>query len=190
MDISNITNARWLNKHKTRLECMYKHAIYGWIPFTADISDKSSVSRDIFSVIDRLRIEDYVEPSVDIEALREAKHLELRQARENARITEFAVYDSDVFQIRQEDQDNLNTFYSDSVAMLSGIVEREVFVIMSATNRPHTLTPEQVVQLAKVMKSKVEEIYSRYWYARDVLLANAKTKEEIEKIKLPDSIPV
>jgi hypothetical protein len=60
---------------------------------------------------------------------------------------------------------------------------------MSATNKPHTFTPEQVVQLAKVMKIKVEEIYGRYWYARDVLLANATTKEEIEEIKLPDRIP-
>ena len=99
------------------------------------------------------------------------------------------VYDSDTFQIRQEDQDNLNTFYADSVAMLSGIVDRDVFTIMSATNRPHTFTPEQVVQLAKVMKIKVEEIYGRYWYVRDVLLANATTKEEIEEIKLPDRIP-
>ena len=190
MDISDVTNARWLNGNKTRLECMYRHSIYGLIPFTADISDKSSISKDIFSVIDKLEIEDYIEPEVDIEALRESKHLELRQAREHARIVEFAIYDSDTFQIRKEDQDNLNTFYADSVAMLSGIVDREVFTIMSATNRPHTFTPEQVVQLAKVMKIKVEEIYGRYWYARDVLLANATTKEEIEKIQLPSRIPM
>lgn len=189
MDISDITNARWLNGNKTRLECMYKHTVYGWIPFTADITDKSSISSDIFSIIDKLEIEDYIEPEVDIEALRESKHIELRQARDHTRTVEFAVYDSDTFQIRQEDQDNLNTFYADSVAMLSGIVDRDVFTIMSATNRPHTFTPEQVVQLAKVMKIKVEEIYGRYWYARDVLLANATTKEEIEEIKLPDRIP-
>ena len=56
MDISDITNASWLNGNKTRLECMYRHPIYGWIPFTADISDKSSISSDIFSIIDKLEI--------------------------------------------------------------------------------------------------------------------------------------
>lgn len=190
MDISDITNARWLNGNKTRLECMYKHPIYGWIPFTADTGDKSSIASDIFAIIDQLEIEDYNEPDVDLEALREFKHIELRQARDYTRTVEFAVYNSDTFQIRQEDQDNLNTFYADSIAMLSGIVDREVFTIMSATNRQHTFTPEQVVQLAKVMKIKVEEIYGRYWYARDVLLANATTKEEIEAITLPDHIPI
>lgn len=190
MDINDITNASWLNGNKTRLDCMYRHPIHGWIPFTADIGDKSSISSDIFSIIDQLEIADYDEPTVDLEALRESKRLELRQAREHARIDEFAVYDSDTFQIRQEDQDNLNTFYADSVAMLSGIVDHDVFTIMSATNRPHIFTPEQIVQLAKIMKRKVEEIYGRYWYARDVLLVNATTKEEIEEIKFPDCIPI
>lgn len=190
MDINDITNARWLNGNKTRLECMYRHPIYGWIPFTADIGDKSSIASDIFFIVDQLEIEDYDEPIIDLEVLRESKRLELRQARDHARIVEFAVYDSDTFQIRQEDQDNLNTFYADSVAMLSGIVDREVFTIMSATNRPHVFTPEQIVQLAKIMKSKVEEIYGRYWYARDVLLANATTKEEIEEIQFPDRLPL
>ena len=188
MDINDIANARWLNGNKTRLDCVYRHPIHGWIPFTADIGDKSSVSSNIFSIIDQLEIADYAEPTIDLEALRESKRLELRQARDQARIVEFAVYDSDTFQIRQEDQDNLNTFYADSVAMLSGIVDHDVFTIMSATNRPHAFTPEQIVQLAKIMKRKVEEIYGRYWYARDVLLVNATTKEQIEEIKFPDHI--
>jgi hypothetical protein len=65
-----------------------------------------------------------------------------------------------------------------------------MFTWMSATNTPHNFTPEQIVVLADMMKNKVQEIYGRYWYARDVLLANATTKEEIERIQFPSSIPM
>ena len=55
---------------------------------------------------------------------------------------------------------------------------------MDADNIPRTLTPEQITELGRAMKTKVEEIYSRYWYARDVLLKNASTKEEIQSITI------
>jgi hypothetical protein len=84
----------------------------------------------------------------------------------------------------------MNTFYADAIAMLSGVVDREPFGIMSATNTLHTLTPEQIVQLAKVMKAKVEEIYARYWYARDVLLENATTVAEVEAISIPATLVI
>lgn len=187
--MENVKDAKWVDARHTRLDCMYKHESYGWIPFTADSADSSPISRYIFENINDIEVAEYVEPTVDLEAIKEAKHIELRQTRDAIRKVEFAVYDHDTFQIRQEDQDNMNTFYADSVAMLSGVVTREVFTIMSATNNPHTFTPEQIVQLAKVMKAKVEEVYARYWYARDVLLANATTKEEIESIQFPSSLP-
>lgn len=189
MSINTITDAKWLDDDHTRLECNYKHEIYGWIPFTADINDKSPTSIEIFSHIDEIDIEEFTAPIIDLAAIKEAKHIELRQTRDYIRKTEFAIYDNDTFQIRQEDQDNMNTFYADSVAMLSGVVTRELFTIMSATNRPHTFTPEQIVQLAKIMKLKVEEVYSRYWYARDVLLANATTPEQVAAITFPDRLP-
>ena len=129
-----------------------------------------------------------VEPQVDLNDLKEQKHVELRARRDQLRKTEFVDFDNDTFQIRQEDQDNMNTFYADAIAMISGVVTRESFGIMSATNILHTLTPEQIVSLAKLMKAKVEEIYARYWYARDVLLANATTKEEIENITIPNTL--
>ena len=127
-------------------------------------------------------------PQTDIPTLKERKHLELRNQRDHLRQTEFAEFDNDTFQIRQEDQDNMNTFYADAVAMLSNVVDRESFGIMSATNTLHTFTPEQIVQLAKIMKAKVEEIYTRYWYARDILLENATTESEIQAVTIPSTL--
>lgn len=189
MSIENVIDARWLNDDHTRLECNYKHEVYGWIPFTADINDKSPTSTYIFDHIDEIDVEEFNAPITDLAIIKEAKHIELRQTREFTRTVEFAIYDNDTFQIRKEDQDNMNTFYADSVAMLSGVVTRESFTIMSATNRPHTFTPEQIVQLSKIMKAKVEEIYRRYWYARDVLLAKAATPEQVMEITFPDKLP-
>lgn len=127
-------------------------------------------------------------PQTDIPTLKEQKHIELRNQRDYLRQTEFAEFDNDTFRIRQEDQDNMNTFYADAIAMLSGVVDRESFGIMSATNTLHTFTPEQIVQLAKLMKAKVEEIYTRYWYARDILLENATTASEIQAITIPSAL--
>ena len=105
------------------------------------------------------------------------------------RQTEFAEYKNDTFQIRQEDQDNMNTFYTHAVAMLSGVVQREIFGLMSATNTLHYFDPEEIVELAQIMKLKVQEIYQRYWYARDVLLENASTESEIQSVQIPLTVP-
>lgn len=130
-----------------------------------------------------------VESQADLNELKEQKHQELKAQRDNLRQTEFAEYDNDTFQIRSEDQDNLNTFYSHAIGMLSGVVQRNKFGLMSATNRLHYFEPEDIVELAQRMKDKVEEIYQRYWYARDVLLENAETKSEIESVQIPLTIP-
>ena len=134
-------------------------------------------------------IQEYVPPEVDLNALKEQKHNELRSQRDQLRQTEFAEYKNDTFQIRQEDQDNMNTFYTHAVAMLSGVVQREIFGLMSATNNLHYFDPEEIVELAQIMKLKVQEIYQRYWYARDVLLENASTESEIQSVQIPLTIP-
>lgn len=128
-------------------------------------------------------MEETTEP-VDIPALKEQKHQELRSERDKLRQIEFAVYNNANYQIRQEDQDNMNTFLTNAIGMIAGIMTRENFCIMDADNIPRTLTPEQITELGRAMKTKVEEIYAKYWYARDVLLVNAQTKEEIQSITI------
>lgn len=123
-----------------------------------------------------------------LQEAKERKHTELRNAREQLRYTEFAHYDNDDFQIRPEDQDNINTFYASALAMKLGAIDNNGFGLMSETNTLHYFTADQIIELMSVMKAKVEEIYQRYWYARDVLLENALTIEEVESIVIPNSL--
>ena len=186
-----IKEAKWLNAKHTKLDCMYKHRDYGWVPFTADASDNSPLAKYIFNNLSILNIAEYVEPSIDLEVIRENKHQELKATRDMLRRTDTISYDGDLFTAdKDDDQKNMNTFYANAIAMISGVVPISMFTWMSATNTPHNFTPEQIVVLADMMKNKVQEIYGRYWYARDVLLANATTKEEIERIQFPNSIPM
>lgn len=120
---------------------------------------------------------------------KERKHQQLRQHRDQLRNTEYAEYDGDTWQIRQEDQENINTFYSSALAMKLGVTEAKPFSMMSATNTLHELSHDDIFLLKDAMEAKVKEIYARYWYARDVLLANAETIEAIEAIEIPDTIP-
>ena len=125
---------------------------------------------------------------VKLAEAKEVKHQELKAEREHLRNIEFAQYDDDEFQIRQDDQNNINTFYSVAVAIKAGVIEPINFTIMSATNNSHTFTADQIIELMGIMKLKVEEIYARYWYARDILLANASTEEEVAAIQIPSEL--
>ena len=181
-----IRNPRWNDSEHTGFDCELKHPEYGWIPFTVKGNDTSYYCSELWKNRDTFEIQEYVPVPVqeDIDVLKERKHQELRTERDKLRQIEFAVYNDANYQIRQEDQDNMNTFLTNALGMLSGIMPRANFSIMDADNILRTLSPEQIIELGQTMKSKVEEIYARYWYARDVLLVNAQTKEEIQRITI------
>lgn len=179
-----IRNPRWNDPEHTGFDCELKHPEYGWIPFTVNGSDTSYFCSELWKNRDTFEIQEYVPVQEDLDALKEQKHQQLRTERDKLRQIEFAVYNNATYQIRQEDQDNMNTFLTNAIGMLSGIMPRENFCIMDADNIPRTLTPEQITELGRAMKAKVEEIYARYWNARDVLLKNASTKEEIQSITI------
>lgn len=189
--IPEIRNARWNDSEHTSFDVDLNHPDLGWIPFTVIPSEEEGTyCFKLWAIKDTLTIQEYVPPEVDLNAIKEQKHQELRTQRDQLRQTEFAEYKNDTFQIRQEDQDNMNTFYTHAVAMLSGVVQREIFFgLMSATNTLHYFDPEEIVELAQIMKLKVQEIYQRYWYARDVLLENASTESEIQSVQIPSEVP-
>ena len=82
----------------------------------------------------------------------------------------------------------MNTYYARAIAMKMGVVPSDTFTIMSANNTSHTFTPDQIIELSKIMYVKVEEIYQRHWYAQNVLLANAVTADEINAVQIPLSL--
>ena len=179
-----IRNPRWNDSEHTGFDCELNHSEYGWIPFTVTGNDTSYYCSELWKNRDTFEIQEFVPVQEDLDALKEQKHQELRKERDKLRQIEFAVYNNANYQIRQEDQDNMNTFLTNALGMLSGIMPRANFSIMDADNILRTLTPEQIIELGRTMKAKVEEIYARYWYARDVLLVNAQTKEEIQSITI------
>lgn len=179
-----IRNPRWNDSEHTGFDCELNHSEYGWIPFTVKGNDTSYYCSELWKNKDSFEIQEFVPVQEDLDALKEQKHQELRKERDKLRQIEFAVYNDANYQIRQEDQDNMNTFLTNAIGMLSGIMPRANFSIMDADNILRTLSPEQIIELGRAMKSKVEEIYARYWYARDVLLVNAQTKEEIQSITI------
>ena len=184
-----IRNPRYINDNVNEFICELNHPELGWIPYgVCDGDTEDTYCYKIWKNRDTFEIQEYVPVQEDINSLKEQKHLELRAQRDRLRQIEFAEFDDDTFQIRQEDQDNMNTFLANAIGMLSGIMPRENFSIMDAGNILRTLSPEQIIELGLEMKAKVKEIYARYWYARDVLLANATTKAEIDAIQIPATL--
>lgn len=180
-------NPVWDNLEHSSFSVDIKHSEFGWIRCSTSNED-TGVAKPLWDARENLEIQEYTESVIDLTTFKEQKHQELRTERDKLRQIEFAVYNNANYQIRQEDQDNMNTFLTNAIGMLSGIMPRENFSIMDADNILRTLSPEQIIELGLAMKAKVEEIYARYWYARDVLLANATTKAEIEAIQIPATL--
>lgn len=180
-------NPVWDNLEHSSFSVDIKHSEFGWIRCSTN-SEDTGVAKPLWDARENLEIQEYTEPVIDLTTFKEQKHQELRTERDKLRQIEFAVYNNANYQIRQEDQDNMNTFLTNAIGMLSGIMPRKNFSIMDADNILRTLSPEQIIELGLAMKAKVEEIYARYWYARDVLLANATTKAEINAIQIPATL--
>lgn len=180
-------NPVWDNLEHSSFSVDIKHSEFGWIRCSTSGED-TGVAKPLWDAKENLEIQEYTESVIDLTTFKEQKHQELRTERDKLRQIEFAVYNNADYQIRQEDQDNMNTFLTNAIGMLSDIMPRGNFSIMDADNILRTLSPEQIIELGLAMKAKVEEIYARYWYARDVLLANATTKAEIEAIQIPATL--
>ena len=155
-------NPVWNNLEHSSFSVDIKHSEFGWIRCSTS-SEDNGVAKPLWDARENLEIQEYTEPVIDLTALKEQKHQELRSERDKLRQIEFAVYNNATYQIRQEDQDNMNTFLANAIGMLSGIMPRENFSIMDADNILRTLSPEQIIELGLEMKAKVKEIYARYW---------------------------
>ena len=100
---------------------------------------------------------------------------ELWKNKDSFDIQEFVPVQEDIDALKEQKHQELRT-ERDKL--------RQIEFAVYADNILRTLSPEQITELGRAMKTKVEEIYSRYWYARDVLLVNAQTKEEIQSITI------
>lgn len=134
---------------------------------------KTNQNEEVLELLKTADIKRYV---IDIEALKTAKHAELKatmQAKRNALTCEYA---DDVFDCNEQAQNNMTSLMS-----FADLGMKE-FSIRSTNEHTHTFNDAQLVELATIMNKTINELYVEYWSYKNSLY-ECKTKEEIDQIK-------
>lgn len=118
-------------------------------------------------------------PQKPLEELKEAKRAEINAAREEARKTEGAEYDGDIFDVDETSQSNI--LAQIKVAELLKDTEA-AYIYRSKTNKDHLLNVSELQELGLMIAQKVSNIYSKSWELK-VEVDKATTAEEVEAIK-------
>lgn len=114
-----------------------------------------------------------------LETLKEEKKAEINDARDLARKTEGAEYDSDIFDVDEVSQSNI--LAQIKVAELLKSTEA-TYIYRSKTNKDHLLTVAELQELGLVIAQKVNEIYKKSWDLK-AEVDKAQTAEEVKAIQ-------
>ena len=117
-------------------------------------------------------------PKKPLSKIREEKRAEINGARDNARKTEGAEYDGDLFDIDEVSQSNI--LAQIKVAEIIGDPEAK-YNYRSKTNTDHLLTLAQLQELGLAIAVKVNAIYVKSWDLK-AQVDKATTAEEVEAI--------
>lgn len=117
-------------------------------------------------------------PEKPLDELKQEKHNEINQAREQARKTEGVLYNDDLFDIDETSQSNI--LAQIKVAELLNNSEA-TYTYRSKTNQNHSFTVTQLQELGLAIAQKVNEIYQKSWGLKAQVDA-AETEEEIKNI--------
>lgn len=117
-------------------------------------------------------------PEKPLDELKQEKHNEINQAREQARKTEGVLYNDDLFDIDETSQSNI--LAQIKVAELLNNSEA-TYTYRSKTNQNHSFTVTQLQELGLAIAQKVNEIYQKSWDLKAQVDA-AETEEEIKNI--------
>lgn len=117
-------------------------------------------------------------PKKPLNEIKEEKKSEINSARDEARKTEGAEYDGDIFDIDEVSQSNI--LAQIKVAELVGNPEAK-YIYRSKTNTDHLFNLGQLQNLGLAIASKVNEIYVKSWNLK-AGADKATTAEEVEKI--------
>lgn len=118
-----------------------------------------------------------IKPS--LEDLKLFKRYEINSERDNARKTEGAEYDGDIFDIDEVSQSNI--LAQIKVAEIIGD-PKATYNYRSKTNTDHLLTLAQLQELGLAIAVKVNAIYVKSWDLK-AQVDKATTAEEVEAIK-------
>lgn len=119
------------------------------------------------------------EPKKPFDELKAEKRAEINEARDNARKTEGAEYDGDLFDIDEVSQSNI--LAQIKVAEIIGD-PKATYNYRSKTNTDHLLTLAQLQELGLAIAVKVNAIYVKSWDLK-AQVDKATTAEEVEAIK-------
>ena len=134
---------------------------------------KTEQNEELLEALKGVDVKPYV---VNIEDLKTAKHAELKAIMQSKRNALTCEYNNDVFDCNEQAQSNMTSLMS-----FANLGMKE-FSIRSTNEHTHTVTAEQLVELATLMSKALTDLYREYWQYKNSLY-ECKTKEEIDKIK-------
>ena len=119
-----------------------------------------------------------VKPYVaDLEALKTAKHAELKTQMGVKRNTLTCYYDGDEFDCNTDAQNNIN-----SLILFTETSKTDAIVsIRSSNETTHVFNKEQLHELSSLMVKAVNDLYTEYWVLKDNL-SKAKCEEDVKSI--------
>lgn len=135
---------------------------------------KTEQNEKLLEALKGVDVKPYV---VDIEALKTAKHAELKAQMGVKRNTLTCYYDGDEFDCNTDAQNNIN-----SLLLFAETMKDDATVnIRSSNEATHNFTKVQLNELSGLMVQAVNTLYAQYWELKDAL-AKATTAEEVNAI--------
>lgn len=135
---------------------------------------KTEQNEKLLEALKGVDVEPYV---VDIDALKTAKHSELKAQMVAKRNVLTCHYDGDDFDCNTNAQNNIN-----SLLLFAETMKDDATVgIRSSNEATHNFTKAQLNELSALMVQAVNTLYAQYWELKDAL-AKATTAEEVNAI--------
>ena len=135
---------------------------------------KTEQNEKLLEALKAVDVKPYV---VDIEALKTAKHTELKAQMVTKRDALTCYYDGDEFDCNTNAQNNIN-----SLLLFAETMKDDATVsIRSSNEATHNFTKVQLNELSALMVQAVNTLYAQYWELKDAL-AKATTAVEVNAI--------
>lgn len=135
---------------------------------------KTEQNEELLELLKTADIKPYV---VDIEALKTAKHAELKAQMVAKRDALTCHYDGDDFDCNTDAQNNMNSL----LLLAETMKDDETVSIRSSNEATPNFTKVQLNELSALMVQTVNTLYAEYWKLKDAL-AEATTVEEVNAI--------
>lgn len=135
---------------------------------------KTEQNEKLLEALKGVDVKPYV---VDLEALKTAKHAELKAQMVAKRNVLTCHYDGDEFDCNTDAQNNIN-----SLLLFAETMKDDATVnIRSSNEATHNFAKVQLNELSALMVQAVNTLYAQYWELKDAL-SKATTAEEVNAI--------